>query len=901
MYLAEIPAHVSLRDNLGLQELGQAARPSYALVKVNPEIDLADPDGQARILGQHPQAFYFELSRSNQYTDPHTNFSKLPEELQPYQADELSAAAPPERGYWRAGQRVWASGAALEGDGAVAGWVCVEGGWPGRWRAITLGIKSDDDRAPMTIDPVADAALGQPAFAPVAAENRTATASVRPNTGNKLLDASGLPLVPMGYYSAEPLSESATNIREFKLGPNAVMPILSDLMSWQPLGPLAGDCHQGVCGWELLERWLSRADRVGSSVFFPLQRQFASLRGNETCPLGSGTPCLEAITTLIARVRHHRSIVSWYLADEPDGGLSNLSAANREKTQHGAAVLGQVYAHVKARDPRPTAICLDSTPSYLTPDRHNFPVFLPFADILLADIYPISHHWRNGLSVAYGVQLLRNHTNAPIYLVPQAFGGTECYPREPSPTEERLMVYLSWIHGASGIMWFQHEDPLEITMDGGAEKHMRFPSSQNLWAECRRLSIEGTELTSALTSNRSDAPSVAVSNASVHAVALVERRGGGVVVLLANTANDPVSVRLTLRGGNVELSDGHAAVLFSDRNVTVKGGVMMDTVDALGTRAYRLSVRIPPETGAHGPSPQIDPLNLLSNPSFENAVGGGGVPDDFWATTRYRQANNTASHRDDDASFFQDSRDSVHGLHSLRIHTVDEGRGLVFTHAMCPNIGFPLNASTQYTLSVWARGIGFNSSAAVLSIGLGQQGPNTRWLQPGNGRSFTLTADWARYSVPVRAPAAGCMEGRCLRDSGCLVGWSLETVGVAWLDLMELVPAHQDITPTEPGTAAVPPAASLQLPAQHQREEQTIETAGRSRAQQTTFPRIRDTLGLPVFPMGYMTHEQPTLDSEPMRSLRLGMNTGFSYLPDNQTAVTAWLDRCDAVGANVVM
>eukprot|EP01048_Picozoa_sp_COSAG05_P005280 COSAG05_NODE_309_length_11646_cov_7.176929_7_plen_167_part_00 len=138
VYLAELPAHVSLRDNLGLQMLGHAARPSYEMVKVNPEIALSDRDGQVSIFGQHPHAFYFELSRSNQYTDPHTNFSQLPQELQPYQADELWAEAPPERGFWRAGQRVWANGAALDGGGAVAGWVCVEGGWPGRWRAIKL-------------------------------------------------------------------------------------------------------------------------------------------------------------------------------------------------------------------------------------------------------------------------------------------------------------------------------------------------------------------------------------------------------------------------------------------------------------------------------------------------------------------------------------------------------------------------------------------------------------------------------------------------------------------------------------------------------------------------------------------------------------------------------------------
>jgi hypothetical protein len=65
-----------------------------------------------------------------------------------------------------------------------------------------------------------DLTLSQPTFASVVAENRTTAASVGLKTGNELLNPTGLPLVPMGVYSTEPLSESATSIREFKHGTN---------------------------------------------------------------------------------------------------------------------------------------------------------------------------------------------------------------------------------------------------------------------------------------------------------------------------------------------------------------------------------------------------------------------------------------------------------------------------------------------------------------------------------------------------------------------------------------------------------------------------------------------------------------------------------------------------------
>jgi len=117
-----------------------------------------------------------------------------------------------------------------------------------------------------------------------------------------LLDPTSIPFVPMGFYSAEPLRASATNIREFHEGPNAVTPI--GVLHDGTAEPTTGCDASGACGWDLVEKWLDRSDAVGSAVFFPLDSQYSAAKSNSTA-------ALEAISTIVAKVKHHRSIVGW--------------------------------------------------------------------------------------------------------------------------------------------------------------------------------------------------------------------------------------------------------------------------------------------------------------------------------------------------------------------------------------------------------------------------------------------------------------------------------------------------------------------------------------------------------------------------------------------------------------
>ena len=123
---------------------------------------------------------------------------------------------------------------------------------------------------------------------------------------------------------------------------------------------------------------------------------------------------------------------------------------------------------------------------------------------------------------------------------------------------------------------------IDIDIITGADIHLRFPSSTNLWSECKRLAFEAVEFSLGLLWNRytptgqlAKGPTAIASNSSLlppgvdasslQTVALLEERKSGdnsVVVLVANTANVPMMIELTL--GGEQKYDDHAVVLFGN-------------------------------------------------------------------------------------------------------------------------------------------------------------------------------------------------------------------------------------------------------------------------------------------------------------------------------------------------
>ena len=106
----------------------------------------------------------------------------------------------------------------------------------------------------------------------------------------------------------EPKEERATNIKEFKLGLNTAI-FAEEWVDMATGGP------SPVQQWADIDAWLERSDAVGASVLFPLTLPTYMMFTNISC-------CDAIITAAVKRVAPHRSVVGWYLADEPDQAIA---------------------------------------------------------------------------------------------------------------------------------------------------------------------------------------------------------------------------------------------------------------------------------------------------------------------------------------------------------------------------------------------------------------------------------------------------------------------------------------------------------------------------------------------------------------------------------------------------
>jgi len=148
--LKEIPNVLTVVNCTGLNDTW--------IVRVDPNLDLDtyfDRGGRPRSV---------KINISNNYGGGYFG-TGLPEQLWPYQVNEIKAEGPPKRGNWKRGQFI--RNLNLEGhytkagyikvttpaEDAPFGWYCVESGKPGKWKAIPLSrilerdIKSIIDKA----------------------------------------------------------------------------------------------------------------------------------------------------------------------------------------------------------------------------------------------------------------------------------------------------------------------------------------------------------------------------------------------------------------------------------------------------------------------------------------------------------------------------------------------------------------------------------------------------------------------------------------------------------------------------------------------------------------------------------------------------------------------------------
>jgi hypothetical protein len=352
----------------------------------------------------------------------------------------------------------------------------------------------------------------------------------------------------------------------------------------------------------------------------------------------------ERLINEIKTFRDHPALLGWYISDEPNG-----TTITPEK-------LEEIYRTIKENDPwHPVSIV------FMAPflNAKNYSEAL---DIVMADPYPIPDR---PVSVPGEVaDKLRTEFKGkrPFWIVSQAFGGGELWSREPTYQEIRSMTWQSIINGATGIQYFVRQ---------GLNY---FPKSSSTWSECGRMAMEVAELTPWLLS---DEYALRVESSSRNILVTSRVHNGQLIIMAVNKINEPVSTSFHIIG----FYNGKARVLFENRFVSVKSGVIADQLAPLGSQVYLLNLK--PERQES----ETANTNLIKDSGFED-LSGPGLPSACYARPG----------GDRGATYFLDTREYSEGNHSLRIITPDENKSLAIRF-----FPFKIKAGASYTISIWAK------------------------------------------------------------------------------------------------------------------------------------------------------------------------------------------------------
>ena len=398
---------------------------------------------------------------------------------------------------------------------------------------------------------------------------------------------------------------------------------------------------------------------------------------------------------------------------------------------------------------------------------------------VMLDIYPVPQQPLTQVSGAIDTVREKVGPSVPIWLVAQSFGGGEGWPREPSRWEERVMVYLSWVHGASGLLYFSRN----------AGPGFATPSSPGLWAECRQLALEAATLAPALMQPfattqvpvaATELPT-ALSEAEATNATTVHVRGirldaddtlpaqtqRDIVVLVVNTQARPLLMEFAVPA---ELAGASRVVNDILRNRTLalahRSGqrVWTDMLEPMATRAFRLH---------RSATAAAETTNLIVNPSMEEQANAG-TPDGFYLIES----------GDAGASFLVDGTTAADGRYSMRVTTPTTGQGLTFQ-------AYPQDISRagRYNLSVWGRG----GAALQFSTVYGNASGCT--LGPDSSTQWTvmLSESWRRYQTWLHCSVA--------KGPTPVLQYSVPDKGIAWVDMLSLT---YDTTSARKSDSAAP-------------------------------------------------------------------------------------------------
>ncbi len=437
------------------------------------------------------------------------------------------------------------------------------------------------------------------------------------------LTVEGLPFLPTGFYS----SLRGDNYRFLN------SEVTEGINLYSPYHNILPENQKDRMGY------LDLCAKLGIQVNYNVCSLAAGRGGVGTKSNASLDDRLQLLREEVKRVKDHPALLSYYIADEPDGqGVS-------------PEYLKRAYEVIHEIDPyHPVSVVIISS----LPARRYEQTY----DIVMADPYPIPQ-----AAASEAPRMIREiydqmKYEKAVWLVPQVFGGGEIWRREPNKREVRAMCYGSILSGARAIQGF-HRMP-----DSG---------SPLLWNGFKEVAVELQQLTPYLY----DPNPIQVKTNTSQVIAKAYRANGNLLLIAQNMDNEPCPLKL-----NVPMQPLHdvARQVFENRTTAIRGGWITDFLPPFGTAVYKIELEEHPS--------KVVPGNLCVNPSFEESAEAGEVTGGPGGTNGMG----------DGSTLFPDTRVAFDGETSIRL-TNPHGEAEA-TRRLFP---IDNESDRTYILSVWAK------------------------------------------------------------------------------------------------------------------------------------------------------------------------------------------------------
>lgn len=330
---------------------------------------------------------------------------------------------------------------------------------------------------------------------------------------------------------------------------------------------------------------------VGGCSSYPTPRGkefFDMLRAQGLVGLAEFTP-----ENLAARLQDHPAFIGWMEGDEPD--LSNPATGQAVRTPEEVLAIfkeartvdpgHRFYVNLSQAVGQETFVGSAATPEQL-------PIYAKYCDIISFDVYPCNSVQPNGPDrmhlVAKGIDRARRWSvpGTPVWTwieVNQIQG----LGRAPTPDEVKTQIWMALVHGATGYGFFCHSWSAAFFKEhmGIESGYSQTAISKTMIAALTTINAEVKALAAVLNSpTLADGTKVTVSQGS-RVDAITKAKDGAIYVFAVNMYRKPEAATLTVKGS----ADGIAEVLYENRTVEVKKGVIVDTFAPYAVHRYKLA------------------------------------------------------------------------------------------------------------------------------------------------------------------------------------------------------------------------------------------------------------------------------------------------------------------------